>query len=78
MELIPFRKKLILIPTPGQTEQIYLGKLWQKNGWAICYDQAEFDLAKALEKANSFNFVQAPFVAFSSVALKNELKQLTL
>jgi hypothetical protein len=78
MELIPFRKKLILIPTPGQTEQIYLGALWQKNGWAICYDQHEFDLAKALEQASSFNFIEAPFVAFSLLALKNELKQLTL
>jgi hypothetical protein len=78
MELIPFRKKLILIPTPGQTEQIYLGALWQKNGWAICCDQAEFDLAKVLDQASRFNFIQAPFEAFSSFALKNELKQLTL
>lgn len=78
MELIPFRKKLILIPTPGQTEQIYLGALWQQNGWAICYDQDEFDLSKALEKATNFNFIQPPFQAFSSLVLKNELKQLTL
>jgi predicted glycosyltransferase len=31
MELIPFEKKLILIPTPGQTEQILLGKIWQEK-----------------------------------------------
>ena len=78
MELIPFRKKLILIPTPGQTEQIYIATLWQKNGWAICYDQNTFNLKNALKQANDFNFIEAPFEAFSLLALKNELKQLTL
>ena len=78
MELIPFQKKIILIPTPGQTEQLYLGKLWQEKGWALCYDQENFNLKIALDDASCFNFIQAPFVALSTLALKNELKQLTL
>ena len=78
IELIPFRKKLILIPTPGQTEQLYLGKLWQEKNWALCYHQENFNLKTALAEASQFNFVQTPFIAFSTLALKNELKQLTL
>jgi len=78
MELIPFNKKLILIPTPGQTEQMYLGNLWQEKNWALCFNQENFNLKVALEEASRFNFVQAPFLAFSTLALKNELKQLTL
>ena len=78
MELIPFRKKLIFIPTPGQTEQMYLGKLWQEKNWALCYAQENFKLNFALEEAKSFHFKQAPFKAFSIEALEAAIKQLSL
>jgi len=78
MELIPFEKKLIFIPTPGQTEQIYLGKLWQEKNWALCYAQENFKLNIALEEAKSFHFKQAPFKAFSIEALEAAIKQLSL
>ncbi len=78
MELIPFRKKLIFIPTPGQTEQMYLGKLWQEKNWALCYDQEKFNLKNALEEARQFNFKQPPFSEFSIEALETAIKQLTL
>ncbi len=78
MELIPFGKKLILVPTPGQTEQEYLAKRWQENGWAIAYDQTVFNLNTAIKDANSFNFKPAPFKSFTKEALKETLKQVNL
>jgi UDP:flavonoid glycosyltransferase YjiC (YdhE family) len=78
MELIPFEKKLILIPTPGQTEQILLGKTWQEKKWALCYHQNEFKLSVALNEASNFNYAKPPFVNFSITALETALKQLNL
>jgi hypothetical protein len=78
MELIPFKKKLIIIPTPGQTEQEYLAKWWEVNQWAICFNQEGFNLKEALAKAASMNFTQPIFYPFSIESLKDKLKDLTL
>ena len=78
MELIPFEKKIIIIPTPGQTEQELLGKIWQEKKWAICYHQSDFKLSVALHKASEFNYGKPPFTQFSIEALENGIKQLTL
>ncbi len=78
MELIPFEKKLIIIPTPGQTEQEYLGAYWQEKNWAIFIPQNEFDLENALLKAKQFNFIVPPFSEINSESLARQLKQLTL
>lgn len=42
-------KKAILIPTPGQTEQEYLGDLHAKQGRFICQNQAQVDLKAGLD-----------------------------
>jgi hypothetical protein len=78
MELIPFKKKLIIVPTPGQTEQAYLGQYWQAKKWAITFSQNEFDLQNAIEKANHFDYQTPPFISFSIASLENELKRLSL
>jgi UDP-N-acetylglucosamine transferase subunit ALG13 len=78
MELIPFNKPLILVPTPGQTEQEYLAKKWQENGWAISYDQTEFHLETALKAAANFNYQPIPFIPFTKEALEATLKQVNL
>ncbi len=52
------RKGLILIPTPGQTEQVYLAEYWAEKGWAIHQDQKHFDLLKAVKEAETLT--QAP------------------
>lgn len=78
MELIPFQKKLIIIPTPGQTEQVYLAKYWSDNGWAISFDQSEFNLALALEKASTTNFTQPAFLPFSIELLNEKMKALNI
>lgn len=48
-------KKSIFIPTPGQTEQEYLGDLMQEKGLAISCHQKGFLLKDALEKAQKLN-----------------------
>jgi hypothetical protein len=78
MELIPFKKKLIFVPTPGQTEQEFLARYWQTKNWSIYIDQASFNLASAIDKASKLNYQSPPYTPFSSEALSNELKRLSL
>jgi len=78
LELIPFKKKLILVPTPGQTEQEYLAKYWQEKKWAISFSQKDFNVQLAIQKAAAFEYQQPPFIAFSATDLLNELKLLSL
>jgi len=51
-------KKSIFIPTPGQTEQEYLGELMQEKGLAITCKQKVFSLKEAIEKAKQLKPVQ--------------------
>lgn len=45
MDLARMRKQAVLIPTPGQTEQEYLGRHLADNHWAICVPQNGLSLA---------------------------------
>ena len=67
MDLATLGKKSILIPTPGQTEQEYLGKRWLNEGWAVCIDQKSFSLEKALEEARNFEYRIQPMSAGSDL-----------
>jgi UDP-N-acetylglucosamine transferase subunit ALG13 len=78
MELIPLHKPLILVPTPGQTEQEYLAKRWQEKGWAMAYDQTEFHLETAMKAAANFNYQPIPFKSFTKEALEATLKRVNL
>ena len=49
--------KLILIPTPGQTEQEYLGRMLFQDEKALCFRQEDFKLKAALEAAKEFPFL---------------------
>ena len=51
MDLMQLGKKAIYIPTPGQTEQEYLGKYLAEKQLAICMGQQGFSLKDALIKA---------------------------
>jgi UDP-N-acetylglucosamine transferase subunit ALG13 len=59
MELLPMHKKMILIPTPGQTEQIYLAATLSNQKMAITMDQSNFDLFKMADKARQHCFIFA-------------------
>lgn len=54
MDLAMLRRKALLIPTPGQTEQEYLAKHLQSQGLFYAVAQKELDLAKAVEKAKTY------------------------
>jgi UDP-N-acetylglucosamine:LPS N-acetylglucosamine transferase len=56
MDIISLGKKSILIPTPGQTEQEYLGKYLMEKGKCLCVQQENFSLNSSLEKASSFRY----------------------
>lgn len=54
MDLIKLKKKAILIPTPGQTEQEYLAEYLRKKGYFYTAVQENFNLNKALKEAEHF------------------------
>lgn len=56
MDLVKLNKKAILIPTPGQTEQEYLGRTLYKNGVFVSKSQKSFNLHEALTEAEQFPF----------------------
>ena len=56
MDLTAMNKKAILVPTPGQTEQEYLGRHLHQSGVFYSSMQKSFDLHKALEEAKTFPF----------------------
>ena len=56
MDVMSLRKKSILVPTPGQTEQEYLARHLHSSNFACCIDQRNFSLQTALEKGKNFNY----------------------
>lgn len=56
MDIVALQKKSILIPTPGQTEQEYLGEYLMEIGIAPCVQQKNFSLVAALEAAANYTY----------------------
>jgi UDP:flavonoid glycosyltransferase YjiC (YdhE family) len=56
MDLIPLKKKTILVPTPGQTEQEYLAAHLLQNCFALCAEQSVFHLQNLIDVAASFPY----------------------
>lgn len=56
MDLAVLNKKAILIPTPGQTEQEYLGKHLHQDGVQYCAAQKNFNLQQALSATEKFPY----------------------
>jgi uncharacterized protein (TIGR00661 family) len=54
MDMAALRKKVIFIPTPGQTEQEYLAKTLSEKRIAFYSPQHEFDLQLALNESRNF------------------------
>lgn len=66
MDLVYLKKRAILIPTPGQTEQEYLSRLLTEKGIFPGWQQEGFSLQNALLAARQFPFHPAfPPEAFS-------------
>ena len=69
MDLAVLKKKNILVPTPGQTEQEYLAKYLMKMNFALCIDQKKFSLRSALDLSRNFNY------QFTQFSIENYLEQ---
>jgi uncharacterized protein (TIGR00661 family) len=63
MDLIALRKKAILIPTPGQTEQEYLSEILLAKGLFYSCRQENFNLQKVISESESYNNFPAQFPA---------------
>jgi uncharacterized protein (TIGR00661 family) len=55
MDIAKIGKQVVFIPTPGQTEQIYLAKRMFEQGWAYSMQQHEFDVEEAIIKSENYN-----------------------
>jgi len=57
MDVICMRKPAVFIPTPGQTEQVYIAKKLSADGLYLCCSQKTFQLPKsAPEVLHSYTF----------------------
>lgn len=54
MDLVALQKEAVLIPTPGQTEQEYLGKHHMEKGHFFVLDQKAVSNIKTFEKSSDF------------------------
>jgi UDP-N-acetylglucosamine transferase subunit ALG13 len=48
MDLLKLKKRALLIPTPGQTEQVYLAKHLNEQHWFVVQEQEQLDLEKGI------------------------------
>jgi len=56
MDIIKLKKKSILIPTPGQTEQEYLGDYLLQKQITSYIDQKDFSITNSLQQASQFSY----------------------
>lgn len=56
MDLVKLQRKSILIPTPGQPEQEYLGRYLMQQQICVAMEQQAFSLTTALDKASHFAY----------------------
>ena len=56
MDIAALKKKSILVPTPGQTEQEYLAAYLMKKQFSFSVDQNNFSLLKNIEEAGNFEY----------------------
>ncbi|MCF8258731.1 MAG: glycosyltransferase [Flavobacteriales bacterium] len=54
MDLSVLGKRAVFVPTPGQTEQEYLGKMFHASGQHLLMPQRHFDLGKAWADSKDF------------------------
>lgn len=54
MDMAALGKRVIFVPTPGQTEQAYLARHLEKNRLAYYMEQSSFDLSTALKISEDY------------------------
>lgn len=60
MDMQALGKKVVFVPTPGQTEQEYLARTLTEKGLAFHMAQDSFDLAMALARTGQFSGFSTP------------------
>jgi UDP:flavonoid glycosyltransferase YjiC (YdhE family) len=80
MDLATLKKKAILIPTPGQPEQEYLGKYLHEKKWAVTIAQRDFNLERSLNtfKEKEYGFPRLPDALFPEGVIREFLNQLDI
>jgi uncharacterized protein (TIGR00661 family) len=73
MELAETGRKALLVPTPGQTEQLYLAKRFEKYGWFYCVDQEKLELEADIGRAQEFSGFPGHFSTKDSIDRIREL-----
>jgi uncharacterized protein (TIGR00661 family) len=58
MDLAVSGKKAVFIPTPGQTEQEYLARLYSERGWFCSMSQKSFNLKTAIHESGRFSGIK--------------------
>ncbi len=58
MDMAALGKKVIFVPTPGQTEQVYLAKRLKEMNIAFSMEQKNFNLAVAVKASRSYSGFQ--------------------
>lgn len=61
MDLLKLNKKGLLIPTPGQTEQLYLAERMSKFGWFTTQQQEELNVIDGMNKTISLTAPRPQF-----------------
>jgi len=57
MDLLKLKQRALLIPTPGQTEQVYLAKHLSKQQWFVVQEQEQLNLKRDIAAVLSQNLV---------------------
>ncbi len=67
MELVELEKNALLIPSPGQTEQEYLGEYLKEKGYFYSVSQNKLNLEEDIKKAKKFKGFNPPWKTKESV-----------
>lgn len=74
MELLSLKKKMLLIPTPGQTEQEYLAKKLMENNICISVTQDKLNCGQHFAKAKDLQYQLPEFMMFDENDILKLLK----
>ena len=74
MDLAVIQQKAILVPTPGQTEQEYLGNYLQSQHYFFVSKQQQFSLENVLKAVERFDFSLLKIDRFNTAALNELMK----
>ncbi len=75
MELAELGKKALFIPTPGQTEQLYLARRMKDAGWFHYVSQKEMDLSRDIPVSKQYPGFPRKFETGTSLNRISELIQ---